>query len=124
MKGSAFAPEELADLAAFDAAVDAEPDDNPRAADRWQRTGPRRRDPEVAALVGRGIARRRHGAGLSRRTLAAGVGCHPSLVYQIETGRQLPTITTLYALARALGCPPGDLLPTPDGEAGRAADAA
>lgn len=56
----------------------------------------------------------RAGLGLSQQHMADVAGLTRSTVASIETGRQSVSIHHLYALARALGVMPGDLLPPVD----------
>ena len=61
------------------------------------------------------VRRRRDAAGLSLAELADAAGIAKGSVAAIEGGRANPTVETISALARALGCTPGDLLTdTPD----------
>ena len=49
--------------------------------------------------------------GLSTRALAGLAGVSQPLLSQIENGRALPSVPSLYAIAEALGVGPSDLLP-------------
>lgn len=52
----------------------------------------------------------RHAAGMSQEALALDAGMERNFVSLIETGRNQPTITTIFKLARALGLSPGELV--------------
>jgi transcriptional regulator with XRE-family HTH domain len=74
-------------------------------------------EPEVASAVGGSIRRVRRRSGLSMRELAAKADLSQPFLSNIENGRSMPSVATLYKLAAALGVPPSDLLPTSgDGE--------
>ncbi len=47
--------------------------------------------------------------GLNQKELALSVGVDPSTLNQIEKGRRAPSVHTLTALARGLGCEVRDL---------------
>ena len=49
------------------------------------------------------LAKRRKALGMSMSELAREIGMSPSMVSQIERGQTLPSVATLFALARALG---------------------
>lgn len=74
----------------------------------------------VAVLVGASIKRRRIAAGLTLEDLCTRAGLRSETpkhrMWEIETAaREHGTrMGTLYALARALGCTPQDLMPTMD----------
>lgn len=55
--------------------------------------------------IGRRIAAYRAQRGLRVSDLARGVGVSPSLVSQIEHGQSRPSVSTLFAVAEALGLP-------------------
>jgi transcriptional regulator with XRE-family HTH domain len=65
--------------------------------------------PESAAvrqqfeMIRQRLSERRRALGLSMSELARQVGVSPSMVSQIERGRTLPSVATLFALASALG---------------------
>jgi transcriptional regulator with XRE-family HTH domain len=48
--------------------------------------------------------------GMSLRTLADRLGVSPSLISQVETGRAMPSVSTLYAIASELGISLDELL--------------
>jgi transcriptional regulator with XRE-family HTH domain len=56
---------------------------------------------------------RRFLLGISPEGLAEKAGLSRSAVRLIEAGHSAPSLGTLYALARALGCTVGDLAPGP-----------
>ncbi|HXD86837.1 MAG TPA: helix-turn-helix transcriptional regulator [Urbifossiella sp.] len=55
-------------------------------------------------------------AGLSRLQAAERSGVHHVSIARFETGRRVPTLTTLYRLAAAYGLGAAELLPPPDPE--------
>jgi transcriptional regulator with XRE-family HTH domain len=69
---------------------------------------------DVAAAVGRSVQRARRRAGLSMRELAAKADLSQPFLSNIENGRSMPSVATLYKLAGALALPPSDLLPAGD----------
>ncbi len=58
-----------------------------------------------AAEIGRRLRELRGGVGLSLRQLAKVIGASPSLLSQIENGKVMPSVDTLYQLAGALNTP-------------------
>ena len=64
----------------------------------------------LATRVGEQVRARRGALGLSQARLAEAAGISTELVSRIERGRCLPSVTTLVALSRNLGCTPNDLL--------------
>jgi transcriptional regulator with XRE-family HTH domain len=66
--------------------------------------------------VGAAIARARQRAGLSTRELAGRAGMSQPFLSNLENGRAMPSIATLYRLAHALGIEANQLLPPTDGE--------
>ncbi len=52
--------------------------------------------------IGARLRERRQRSNLSIRALARSVRCSPSLISQIESGRVIPSVSTLYALVTAL----------------------
>jgi transcriptional regulator with XRE-family HTH domain len=52
--------------------------------------------------------------GLTQAELAAEIGMNRALLSQIECGHMLPTLDTLLAIARALGCKEIDLYDDPE----------
>ncbi len=53
--------------------------------------------------VGDGLRRGREEAGMSLRSLARRLGVSPSLISQIEHGKAMPSVATLYAIVSELG---------------------
>jgi len=70
-----------------------------------------------AEAAGRNVRRLRTAAGLSLADLAAGCGISKSTLHGIEQGEGNPTLSTLWALATALGVSLGELLEPPPGPA-------
>jgi transcriptional regulator with XRE-family HTH domain len=72
----------------------------------------RRSSPELNPLVRFGMRIRdvRMSRGLSQEQLAAKAERHWTYVGSIERGRRNVTLTTIYALAKALGVEPAELL--------------
>lgn len=66
-----------------------------------------------AAAIGARVHALRSGRGLSMRDLARQAGVSQPFVSKLERGQQLPSVTTLYALADALATTPGELLAGP-----------
>ena len=54
------------------------------------------------ALIGARLRQRRIELGLTARELARRVDCSPSLISQVERGRAVPSVSTLWALVTAL----------------------
>lgn len=67
----------------------------------------------LGVLVGHAIGVRRRALGLTLSALATHVGVSQPFLSQIERGISMPSMTTIYGLARALEVAPGDLLPPP-----------
>lgn len=65
-----------------------------------------------AVKFGQEIRRRRQGAGLTIEQLAERAGLTPNYVGTVEIGDRDPSLSTIMALARALGVAPGELLGT------------
>jgi len=79
------------------------------------------RSPEVAALLrnlGGFVLRRRKALKWTRRDLAAHTSISERFLADVEAGRANPSVSKLFALARALGCAPGDLLEVAAGPRG------
>jgi transcriptional regulator with XRE-family HTH domain len=66
--------------------------------------------------VGERIRAERVRLGLSARALARNVGVSASLISQIETGRSRPSVSTLYAITKALGISLEDVFDLPAAE--------
>jgi transcriptional regulator with XRE-family HTH domain len=60
--------------------------------------------------MGDRLRRERRAHGLSLRDLADRLGVSPSLISQVETGRAMPSVSTLYAIASELDVSLDDLL--------------
>jgi transcriptional regulator with XRE-family HTH domain len=69
------------------------------------------RDPELVAF-GRRLCQLRKAAGLTQEALAHAAGLHWTYVGQIERGERNLSYKNLLKLARGLGLPPGELMPT------------
>ncbi|GAA4705652.1 helix-turn-helix domain-containing protein [Phytohabitans rumicis] len=69
---------------------------------------------DVAVAVGRSVQQARRRAGLSMRVLAAKADLSQPFLSNIENGRSMPSVATLYKLAGALGLAPSELLPPAD----------
>lgn len=67
-------------------------------------------DPKT--ILGENVRRRRLAAGLSQEELAERAGLHRTYVSSIERGQRNVAVENIYAIAEALGCTPGDLLPS------------
>jgi transcriptional regulator with XRE-family HTH domain len=62
------------------------------------------------AVLGRVIAERRRGAGLSQEALAFRCKLHPTYISQLERGLKSPTVRVLRAIAEAVGTTASALL--------------
>jgi transcriptional regulator with XRE-family HTH domain len=62
------------------------------------------------ANMGERLRQARNARGLGLRTVARRLGVSPSLISQVETGRAMPSVSTLYALASELGVSLDELL--------------
>ena len=71
------------------------------------------RDPKK--LFGENLKRARQAAGLSQDELAARSGLHRTYVSSVERGHRNVSLENIFALAKAVGCDPRDLL-APQGE--------
>ena len=67
-------------------------------------------DPEVAAAIGVRVRAARQQAGLSVGGLASRAGIGKGSLSELENGTRNPTLSTLYALAGAVGVPLATLL--------------
>jgi DNA-binding XRE family transcriptional regulator len=70
----------------------------------------------VAHALGHAIRRARTRLGLSMRDVAAKAGVSQPFLSDLENGRAMPSITTLYRLADTFALAPQDLLPSMLGE--------
>lgn len=68
----------------------------------------------LSATWARGVTERRHQLGLSQDQLAELSGLTQAGISIIESGKGLPQVVSIIALARALGTTPGELFPWPD----------
>jgi transcriptional regulator with XRE-family HTH domain len=59
---------------------------------------------------GREVRRRRKALGITLEQLAERSGLTPNYIGTVENGRRDPSLSTIGALARGLGVPPGELL--------------
>jgi transcriptional regulator with XRE-family HTH domain len=64
----------------------------------------------ISSTVGRNLRRHRRAAGMSLAELAAAADLGKSTLHALELGDGNPTLSTLWALATALGIPLGELL--------------
>ena len=64
----------------------------------------------ISDTVGRNLRRHRRAAGMSLAELSAAAGIGKSTLHALELGDGNPTLSTLWALATALGIPLGELL--------------
>lgn len=71
-------------------------------------SGPRRTSARLA--FGRDVRRRRAALGLTLEQLAERSGLTPNYVGTVENGQRDPSLSTVLALAKGLGIPPGELL--------------
>ena len=67
-------------------------------------------DPHILD-IGNNIREARLKLGWSMRQLATQAEVSPSLISQIENGRTMPSVRTLYSLAEALSLPVNKLIP-------------
>jgi transcriptional regulator with XRE-family HTH domain len=67
-------------------------------------------DMAISDTVGRNLRRDRRAAGMSLAELAAAAGIGKSTLHALELGDGNPTLSTLWALATALGTPLGALI--------------
>jgi transcriptional regulator with XRE-family HTH domain len=73
-----------------------------------------RQDPvadPISESIGAAVRRARTAGGESMRTLAARAGISQPMLSKVENGQILPSLTTVYGLAAALGVPAASLLP-------------
>lgn len=68
--------------------------------------------PSIAAAIGSRITAKRVAIGVSGRALALAAHMSDSTICRIEHGDHGPSVESLILIARALGCDPGELLPT------------
>jgi len=65
---------------------------------------------DIKRAFGRAVARRRTGAKLSQEKLCELAGLDRSFLSEVENGKFQPTLTTIFLLARGLGCSASDLI--------------
>jgi len=105
----------VADTVGADVGVDVGVDesvavDEPVADDRVTVDEPVMADDPVAAGIAAAVRAKRLAAGLSMRALAAKAGMSQPFLSNLENGRAMPSITTLYKIAAALGVSARDFL--------------
>jgi transcriptional regulator with XRE-family HTH domain len=66
---------------------------------------------KVVAIIGQKIKTLRSKRGLTLDEVARLSGCTPGFISQIEHNKAVPSITTLHAIAAALGVPVADFFP-------------
>jgi transcriptional regulator with XRE-family HTH domain len=64
----------------------------------------------ISVTIGASLRRRRQAAGMSLADLAGAAGIGKTTLHALELGEGNPTLSTLWALASALGVPLGDLI--------------
>ena len=69
-----------------------------------------RRDPKVNATLGRVLRARREAAGMSQMALSEASGLSSVHISNLERGKSAPSIAALWALAKALGTTPSEIL--------------
>ncbi|HEY5333859.1 MAG TPA: helix-turn-helix domain-containing protein [Solirubrobacterales bacterium] len=75
--------------------------------------------------IGERLRKQRQDAGMSLRALARDVGVSPSLISQIEHGKAMPSVATLYSIVSELGLSLDELFfDNPEGAAGLPAQVA
>lgn len=84
-------------------------------------------EPLISVSLGRAIREARTARKLSMRALAASAEMSQPFLSQIEAGQTMPSLATLYRIAKVLGISPAELLPAepdpPPVHLARAADA-
>jgi DNA-binding XRE family transcriptional regulator len=75
-----------------------------------QKKHPRLSDEDLASRVAKRLVQMRRERSLSQRELARRVGIAPPNLARLESGRNLPSVTTLHRLSQALSCPLADLI--------------
>ncbi|MGN0099937.1 helix-turn-helix domain-containing protein [Dietzia sp. CH92] len=68
-------------------------------------------EPLISASLGRAIREARTAAKLSMRALASAAEMSQPFLSQIESGQTMPSLATLYRIAKVLGISPAELLP-------------
>jgi transcriptional regulator with XRE-family HTH domain len=75
--------------------------------------------PDIVAAFSEVLLRARAASGLTQEELAFAAGVDRTFVSRLERGIRQPTITTLFALADALGTSAADLVGQTEHESGR-----
>lgn len=65
----------------------------------------------VVRAFGEQIRRARESADVAADELAMAIGCHPRTIHGLEAGTRTPRLSTLVAIAMALGVPVDHLVP-------------
>jgi len=68
--------------------------------------------PDPKSILSRNVRRFRTSAGMSQEELAARAGLHRTYISSVERGQRNISLENIFALARALGCEPRDLVDT------------
>ncbi len=66
--------------------------------------------PDPKEVLARNLRRLRRSTGLSQEDLAARAGLHRTYVSSVERGQRNISLENIFALARALGCDPQQLI--------------
>ncbi len=69
-----------------------------------------KRNPELARQIGKRIQSLRLTAGLTQEALAWDCDLDKGYLSNVESGRRLPSLVVVFALAKRIGCEPGALL--------------
>ncbi len=72
--------------------------------------------PDAKAVLARNVRRLRIAAGLSQEELAGRADLHRTYISSVERGGRNVSVENVFALARALGCDPRELLSPPAGD--------
>lgn len=75
--------------------------------------------PDPKAVLARNLRRLRTSTGLSQEELAARAELHRTYVSSVERGQRNVSLENIFALARALGCQPRDLVDLDAGDGDR-----
>jgi transcriptional regulator with XRE-family HTH domain len=68
--------------------------------------------PNPKEVFARNLRRLRLATGLSQEELAARAGLHRTYISSVERGQRNVSLENIFAIARALGCDPRDLIGT------------
>lgn len=74
--------------------------------------------PDPKEVLSRNLRRLRTSTGLSQEELAARAGLHRTYVSSVERGQRNVSLENIFALARALGCDPQELIDARAAEGG------